>query len=203
MYITVLDTETTGLDLKKHQIIQLGLMHYSIEDYGDLKLLEKIQFNIKPSNIKAASPQALIINGYTEEDWKNSTSFIKCFSVLNDLFIKSDFLLGQNLIFDLRFIAKEYWRYGLKMPKIPKYVDTKYMGDCLVREGKLYSSSMDNMCKHFNIKYSGRAHTALADCERTVKIWERLNKFIENKYFTFEEPYNAYKKTNNARKVIS
>ena len=199
MYLTAIDTETTGLDIKKHQIIQLGVIKYKLEDYGDLRILEKYQYNVKPSNINAASPEALKINGYNEDCWKNSIPFIECFPLLDNVFSTANYLIGQNLIFDLRFIAKEYWRYGLKSPKFPNYIDTKFLGQQLVNEGKIKSCSMDSMCKHFNIKYSGRAHTALADCERTVIVWEQLLKYTENRYFTFEEPYDAFKKINNAR----
>jgi DNA polymerase III epsilon subunit-like protein len=202
MIFTAIDTETTGLDIKKHQIIQLGIIEYDLCDNADLKLIKKYEYKIRPSNILAASQEALNINGYKSENWINSIPFNQCFKILDDIFLKSEFLIGQNLIFDLRFISKEYWRYGLKLPKIPKYIDTKYLGQQLVNEGKMKSCSMDNMCKHFNIKFSGKAHTALVDCERTVMLWEHLLKYTESKYFTFEDPYDAFKKTNNARKVI-
>jgi DNA polymerase III epsilon subunit-like protein len=106
MHITALDTETTGLDLKRHQIIQLGIIQYEYKDNGDLRLLEKFQYNIKPSNINAASPEALKINGYTEEQWIDAEPFIVCFPLLDYVFKSSDALIGQNLIFDLRFIKK-------------------------------------------------------------------------------------------------
>jgi len=203
MYITAIDTETTGLDLRRHQIIQLGVIKYKLEDCGDLRVLEKYQHNIRPTNIKAASEEALRINGYNEEAWRDSVPFIDCFPLLDNVFQTSEALIGQNLIFDLRFLKKEYWRYGLIMPKVPKYIDTKYMGQQLVNEGKIKSCSMDSMCKHFSIKFKGRAHTALTDCERTVTVWERLTKYTETKYFTFEEPYDAFKKNHsNAGNVI-
>lgn len=202
MIITVLDTETTGLDVKKHEIIQLGLIKANLLDYNEITILDKQQYNIRPVNIKTASPEALKINGYSEKLWENSIPFKNCFEVLNEIFSNSEFLIGQNLIFDLKFLNKEYRRHGLSYPQIPKYVDTKYMGETLVNEGRLKSSSMDNMCKHYNIKVNGRAHTALADCERTLMIWQKLNKTIQNKFFTYKEPYDAYKKINHARKII-
>lgn len=202
MLITAIDTETTGLDPKKHEIIQIGIVHFEISDTGNLIIQDKSEYKIRPSNIFAASPEALKINGYTQEAWLNSLPFKVCFPVLEKYFAASDHLLGQNLIFDLKFISKHYWRYGLKMPKLPKYIDTKYLGQQLVTEGKISSCSMDSMCKHFDIKFNGRAHTALADCERTIAVWEHLNKYVENKFFTFEDPYDAFKKTNNAGKVI-
>lgn len=202
MLITAIDTETTGLDPKKHEIIQIGIVHFELSDMGDLSILNKIEYKIRPSNIFAASLEALKINGYTQEAWKNSLPFKVCFPVLEKYFVTSDYLLGQNLIFDLKFISKHYWRYGLKMPKLPKYIDTKYLGQQLVTEGKINSCSMDNMCRHFDIKFNGRAHTALVDCERTIAVWEHLNKYVENKFFTFEDPYDAFKKTNNAGKTV-
>ena len=104
MYITALDTETTGLDLKRHQIIQLGLIQYEYKDDGDLRLLEKFQYNIKPSNIKAASPEALKINGYTEEQWLDAEPFAACFPLLDYVFRSSDALIGQNLILSRDFV---------------------------------------------------------------------------------------------------
>jgi DNA polymerase III epsilon subunit-like protein len=199
MLFAALDTETTGLDVKKHEIIQLGVIEFNLSENGDLAFINKTEYKIKPSNISSASLEALKINGYREDLWVDSIPFKKCFDKLNYIFANSNYLLGQNLIFDLKFIAKEYWRYGLSMPLIPKYIDTKFLGQQLVNEGILKSCSMDNMCKHFDVKYSGRAHTALTDCERTISVWEHLTKYVETKYFTFEEPYDAFKKTNNAR----
>lgn len=202
MNIAVIDTETTGLDPKKHEILQIGIIELQTLDNGLLNIINKHEFKIRPSNINTASLEALKINGYNSEIWKNSVSFKNCFHILNNIFNTYDCLLGQNLIFDLKFISKQYWRYGLEMPKIPKYIDTKYLGQQLVNEGLLKSCSMDNMCRHFNIKFNGRAHTALTDCERTITVWEHLMKYVETRYFTYEEPYDAFKKIDNARKVI-
>jgi len=201
MRITVIDTETTGLDLSRHEIIQIGVVQLQQEDFGDIKSLAEYEYNIRPYNIKAASAEALKINGYTEERWKRSVSFKDVFNPLNYIWENSDLLLGQNLIFDLRFIAKYYKRYGINKPKFPRYIDTKHMGSELVNEGVMKSSSMDSMCKHFNIKFKGRAHTALTDCQRTVTLWRQLGKYAEAKKFSYEEPYDPHAKANsNARK---
>lgn len=200
MRITVIDTETTGLDLSKHEIIQIAAIILEQEDYGDLKVLKEFEYKIKPYNISSASQEALKINGYNEKDWKFACSFKDLIKELDSIWHESDLLLGQNLIFDLRFITKHYKRYGVERPKFPKYLDTKHMGSQLVSEGMLKSSSMDSMCKHFNIKYKGRAHTALTDCQRTVTLWRQIGKYAEAKKFSYEEPYDPHTKKNlNAR----
>lgn len=200
MLLSVLDTETTGLDCSKHEIIQLGIIEYKICDDGSLEMLWESEYKITPQNIETANPNALKINGYNPAHWRESVSFASVQPILDRLWTSSDALLGQNLIFDLRFISKEYLRLGIKPPTFPKYLDTKHMGGYLVNEGILKSSSMDSMCKHFDIRFKGRAHTALTDCQRTVTLWERLQKYAPQQFFTYEEPYDPHA-NKNARKL--
>lgn len=202
MLITVLDTETTGLDVNKHEIIQLGLIEYEMDDLGSLKLIHEHEYKFIPQNIENADPRALKINGYTKRRWLDADRFYSITPMLDRIWSTNDMLLGQNLIFDLRFIAKEYTRLGLSHPVYPKYLDTKHMGNCLVKEGKLKSSSMDSMCKELDIKFKGRAHTALTDCQRTVTLWETLQKYAPQQQFTYKEPYDPYA-SKNASKLNS
>lgn len=196
MRLTVIDTETTGLDLSKHEIIQLGLIELELKDNGELVVLREQEHKTKPYNIRDADPTALKVNGFEASRWVDSKPFYFFIPALDEIWKKSDLLLGQNLIFDLRFIAKEYKRYNLITPKYPKYYDTKHMGAGLVKEGIIKSSSMDKMCEHFNIKFKGRAHTALTDCQRTVTLWQQLMKYAAAQTITYEEPYDPYAKHN-------
>ena len=116
--------------------------------------------------------------------------------MLDRIWKTNEFLLGQNLIFDLRFISKEYIQLNLSEPVFPKYLDTKHMGNSLVKEGKLKSSSMDNRCKELDIKFKGNAHDALTDCQRTVTMWEMLQKYTPQQFFTHKEPYDPHTSTN-------
>lgn len=202
MLITVLDTETTGLDLSRHEIIELALIEYYMDDIGNLTALREHEHKIIPQDIGLADPRALKVNGYNPTLWNNAESFFSLIPQLDRIWLTNDILLGQNLIFDLRFIAKEYSRFGLSCPVYPKYLDTKHMGSCLVKEGKLKSSSMDSMCKELDIKFKGRAHTALTDCQRTVTLWETLQKYAPQEYFTYKEPYDPYA-SKNARTLNS
>lgn len=202
MLLSVLDTETTGLDPIKHEIIQFGLIEYNIDDTGNLNLIREHEYKISPQNIETADPQALKINGYHRRRWLDADNFNNIIPMLDRIWSTSNLLLGQNLIFDLRFIVKEYLRLGLPSPKFPKYIDTKHMGTYLVNEGILKSSSMDSMCKHFDIKYKGRAHTALTDCQRTVTLWETLQKYAPQHHFSYEEPYDP-RSSKNARALNS
>ena len=87
-------------------------------------------------------------------------------------------------------------RNNLPTPNYPPYLDSKAVADRLVNEGWIQKSSMDYLCEHYKIESNGRAHTALVDCERTIKVWDKLQQDIGDEYeiYTLEKPYNRRRK---------
>ena len=193
MKILVLDTETTGLDITRHEIIQLGYISLFVDVNNKINLLEEKEFLITPLHLETASPEALKINGFSKERWRGSLPFSKCMAQIRNAIESSDILLGQNLIFDLRFINQSFRNLSLTPPRFPNYIDTKKMGSRLVESKVLKSASMDKMCEHFNIQTDGRAHTALVDCHRTLKVWQKLLDLnIDYEIYSFKEPYDPH-----------
>ena len=165
---------------------------YDQDDNGDFSLKRKTKFRIKPKNIHLAEQTALKVNGYNPDKWFKAKYIEEHLSTIKEIIESSETLLGQNLIFDLRFIAASFILNEKELPKFPQYIDTKHMASNLVKEGKLKRTSMDYMCEHFQIKFSGRAHTALVDCERTFLVWQKLCKFTDYKKFSFDIPYEGF-----------
>lgn len=192
MKILFLDTETTGLDIIQHEIIQLGYILIESDVFSD-KIISQKEFNIRPLHLETASMEALKINGFSAHAWKDSMPFTHYAEHIKNMIEYCDLMVGQNLIFDLRFIKQAFSNFNLEVPKFPPYVDTKNMAEFLLEQKLLESTSMDKMCKHYNITFSGRAHNALADCERTMKLWNRLSEVNKNpNIFTFVNPYDPY-----------
>ena len=187
-----MDTETTGLDIIRHEIIEIAFVNIILED-KKIEIKKQIGLKIAPQNIELADDRALKINGYQEKNWIHAKTIDHYLPKFHKIIEGCDALLGQNLIFDLRFLKKSFEQHLHPVPKFPKYIDTKRMGSKLVKEGKLKSASMDSMCEHFAITFSGRAHTALADCQRTISVFQKLLE-NENKvdFFSFKEPYDPY-----------
>jgi DNA polymerase III epsilon subunit-like protein len=193
MKIVVLDTETTGLDLTMHEIIQIGFITIDADSNNSYRVLSQKEIKIRPEHLKNASVEALKINGFSVYEWRDSLPFQHYANHIKETIEYADLLLGQNLLFDLRFIKQAFSNLSLEAPKFPPYIDTKNMAEPLVKQKILESTSMDKMCKHYNISFTGRAHNALADCERTLKIWEKLLTYDEApNIFTFENPYDPY-----------
>lgn len=196
MRITVFDTETTGLSHNKHEIIELAYISYDFGDCGDRSVHAKFESKINPQNIHLADPGALAVNGYQENDWKGAPDFKEIHENASKAFEESDLLLGQNLIFDLRFFREMCKRSNLPIPKFPPYLDSKAVADRLVKEGWLERSGMDYLCEHYKVESNGRAHTALVDCERTIKVWDKLIHDTGDEYeiYTIEKPYSRRRK---------
>ena len=196
MKLTVLDTETSGLDHDKHEILEIALISYVLDRGGNRYVLRKYEEKVQPQNIHLASERALEINGYTDEGWKDAKPASEVMEEVKRHIEDSDILLGQNLIFDLRFIKEICQRSDIEPPQFPAYIDTKSIADELVKANWLERSGMDYLVEHYKVEVEGRAHTALVDCERTMLVWDKLVKETGEDYtlFTFDEPYEPWRK---------
>jgi DNA polymerase III epsilon subunit-like protein len=197
MIYTFIDTETTGLDIFKHEIIDIAFLQV-LERDGTFKEITRGQARITPKNISTATPVALKINGYTKRKWKNSIPVSKFLPFVRTAIDTSDYIVGQNLIFDYRFINKSFDQENLYRPKYPKYIDTKFMADQLVHDKKVKRSSLDFLCEHYKIPTIGRAHTAITDVLRTFELFKVLKNTTEIVYLSFDKPYDPYGDKNAA-----
>jgi len=197
LILTFIDTETTGLDLLQHEVIEVAMLQVDVDknlNYGQILCYES---KIKPRFIKRAAPQALKINGYTPDKWRKARKALEVLPVLKEWIERSDYLVGQNLLFDYNFINCLYDRDGVERPNYPKYYDTKHMADRLVKDGTLKRSALDYLCEHYDISSSGRAHTALVDVLRTFELFKKLRLESKPESLSFKKPYDPFKERLN------
>ena len=98
MKIIFIDTETTGLSSKIHDIIQIaGLVT------EDGKILDEFNFKCQPVNWKSISKQALQINNTSIDDLKKyempQATFIHFLKVLEKHFDGDKFIIAGQKIF--------------------------------------------------------------------------------------------------------
>ena len=191
----VLDTETTGLDVKDgHRIVEIGC----IEIENLIPTPNKFHCYLNPE--RKVSEKALEVHGYTD----NFLSDKKKFNEIADDFLKfieEKKLIIHNAEFDLSHINNELNLIGKKPILKDNVIDTlelarnKYPGS---------SISLDALCKRFRIDNSRRTkHTALIDCELLTKVYinlidqkePRLNfsnkeNIINNENFKQEKEYS-------------
>ena len=176
----ILDTETTGLDVKDgHRIVEIGCLE--LDDF----VLTSKKFHCYLNPQRKVSEQALKIHGYTDEFLSKQKKFS---DIVDEFlsFIKDKKLIIHNASFDLSHLNNELSILGKDKIIKSNVIDTlelarnKYPGS---------QNSLDALCKRYKIDNSKRVkHTALVDCELLSKVYinltgqkEPLLKF-ENEY---------------------
>ena len=162
----VLDTETTGLNVKDgHRIVEIGC----IELENQIPTTKKFHCYLNPE--RKVSEKAFEVHGYSDDFLKSQKKFKDvCDDFLN--FIKEKKLIIHNAEFDMAHLNNE-------LSLIGKYkIDKKNIIDTLDLARDKFPGSqinLDALCKRFRIDNSRRdKHTALLDCELLSKVYINL-----------------------------
>ena len=162
----VLDTETTGLDVKDgHRIVEIGC----IELENQIPTTKKFHCYLNPE--RKVSDKAFEIHGYSDDFLKRQKKFKDvCDDFLN--FIKEKKLIIHNAEFDIAHLNNELSLVGKNK------IDKKNIIDTLDLARDKFPGSqinLDALCKRFRIDNSRREkHTALLDCELLSKVYINL-----------------------------
>ena len=166
MIEVVLDTETTGLEVKDgHRIVEIGC----IELKNQIPTSKKFHFYINPE--RKVSEKAFEVHGYTDEFLASQKKFSEvCDEFLN--FIENKKLIIHNARFDLSHLNNELSLIGRKK------IDKKNIIDTLELARDKFPGTqvnLDALCKRFRVDNSRRTkHTALMDCELLSKVYINL-----------------------------
>ena len=167
-----LDTETTGLFYKNHEIIEFCAIVRN--ENGTTTHT----FKIKPDQIDTANPYALQINGYTPEKWKDAISQKQAAKLISDI-VKDGIVVGHNVAFDLKFIYQlmEDQDQDHEIPTAS--ICTQEICRTLQDDLKWSSVSMDNIRRSLGWSMEG-AHTAEKDVRDLIKLYDHLKTFISS-----------------------
>jgi DNA polymerase III epsilon subunit family exonuclease len=164
-----IDLETTGLNLIKHEIIEIGCV---ITTPG-LEVIEEFELKIKPENISEADPVALKVNHYNEKDWEAGLSLEKALNIFCKK-VKDCIMVGHNVSFDAGFLEYVFNQNKIKNPMHYHKLDTVSIAWAkLHNDPDLEHFSLHKMCARFDIK-NERAHSALSDARATYELYKKL-----------------------------
>ena len=189
----ILDTETTGLDVKDgHRIVEIGCLE--LDDF----VLTSKKFHCYLNPQRKVSEQALKIHGYTDEFLSKQKKFSDIVDEFLE-FIKDKKLIIHNAGFDLSHLNNELSILGKDKIIKSNVIDTlelarnKYPGS---------QNSLDALCKRYKIDNSKRVkHTALVDCELLSKVYINLTGQKEP-LLKFENEYVGTLKKEDLKKNI-
>jgi len=178
---TTVDLETSGLDPKKYEILEIGILEYNIETFKPTG----VEFNIRIKATKPCDPRALEINGL---DPTVGVSLDEARAALLN-FLQNGKMHGtfHNKLFDVPFMIEHFghslmsqlfhYHYGCTQDLASKFIGG--------------SSSLQKLKTKLGLSAT-EAHTALGDCFTTLELLEYLTKYItflknlEKDYFRVE-----------------
>ena len=161
----VLDTETTGLNVKDgHRIVEIGCIEL------DNLIPTKNNFHCYLNPERKVSEKAFQVHGYSDEFLSKQKKFNE---IVEDFlsFIDGKRLIIHNAEFDLSHLNNELKIIG-KNTLNNEIIDTM-----VIARDKFPGSqiNLDSLCKRYRIDNSKRVkHTALIDCELLSKVYINL-----------------------------
>jgi DNA polymerase III epsilon subunit-like protein len=171
-----IDIETTGLDENDHEIIEVACARrFRVsEEWREDVLVTKL----KPLHLERAQDQAMGLNGYTEEGWKDAPHPAKAIVTIRD-FLKGAVIIGQNVQFDMRFVRATLTReHGSDaLEGLPYHlVDTATL--TYEHLPWIQSMSLHYVCEALGISNEGE-HGALIDARRCMAVYDKLIRATE------------------------
>ncbi|WP_168194294.1 exonuclease domain-containing protein [Thermodesulfobacterium sp. TA1] len=166
----VIDTETTGLDLKKDEVLSVGA--YKIRDLT-LSFSERLHLYLKTDLIKAE--ESIKIHGITPDKLKQGLEKKEALLKLLE-FIKGSVLVGYFLEFDIEMLKKHFQKeLNLKVSFYGLDVLDLYPQKSLDRIPKLIE-----LLEAYNLPKT-YFHSALEDSYMTALLFLKLVYSYQNK----------------------
>lgn len=188
---TVIDIETTGLDSRYCEIIEMAALHYECG-----QLVDNFSTLVKPS--APISDFITQLTGITNEMVADAPDISSAAKDFYD-FIKDDILVGYNVNFDINFLYDVLEEHcGLSLSN--SFVDVTRIARKLLPE--LKNHKLQTVASSLNI--SSEAHRAIADCETCNACYTKLSsKAIElyNDYEAFAASF-TYHQT-SAKEIVA
>jgi DNA polymerase-3 subunit epsilon len=164
-----IDIEATGLNLREHEIIEIGCVLTT----PALEVIEEFEIKIKPENIERADPVALKVNQYNEEEWKSAVSLPEAMKIFAEK-VKDCIMVGHNVAFDAGFIESSFNKIGMDNTLHYHRLDTISIAWAKMhRDPEMERFSLRELCLKFGIQ-NERAHTALSDARATYELYKKL-----------------------------
>ncbi|MDK9739305.1 3'-5' exonuclease [Vibrio sp. D404a] len=163
MIVTVLDTETTGIDVEQDKIIELAMSVYRKEE-GGFRQVGKT-WNPLIWTPRKIDPKAYAVHHISEKDLEGKPSFSEIAPRLIKILEKSDFVVAHNgHAFDLPMIVFNLMADGFDVPQNFHAIDTMVDGRTTTALGKV--PNLQEFCWSMGVDYNpDLAHRADYDTE--------------------------------------
>lgn len=163
MKLIFLDLETTGLDPRTHEIIEIAAVGL---DDGPV-----FSVKVQPLSLGAADPESLRVNGYKPEDWGDAVLLPQALAQLS-AYVGTDrpLMAGYNIGFDMAFLEAAYRSCEMEFPFHYRSIDVH----TLVWDRFQQSLSLRNASLAFDLAPEPSVHRALNGALCAYQVYKKL-----------------------------
>jgi signal-transduction protein with cAMP-binding, CBS, and nucleotidyltransferase domain/DNA polymerase III epsilon subunit-like protein len=161
--VVIVDTETTGLDVRKDRVLQIAALRAE----GTTLEQDALDRLVNPG--VAVPPASTAIHGLADADLAHAEPFAAIAPAFLD-YAGDRVFVGHNIGFDLAILGFEAERHHLDWP-VFRAVDVAVVARALNRA--LPDHGLDTIATWLGVPTPGR-HTALGDVRITAAVWRQL-----------------------------
>lgn len=181
----VLDFETTGLDRRWDEIIEIGALKVEAN-----AVVDRFSSLIKPSI--SLDPFITELTGITNEMLANAPSIETVMPLFID-FLGDSIIVGHNVTFDLAFLQNNA---GKEID--PDYIDTLRLSRKLFKD--MQHHRLSDMTERFGIVRE-HSHRSIDDCEATLQLFNICREEALNQYGDMDSFKAAFKRKKSGSKI--
>ncbi len=175
--LVFVDTETTGLDPKIHELIEIGFVRVKqlwIEGQNpQFEVVEEWSQKIRPEHIELADPVSLKVNGYTVTGWSDAILLPEAFQIFSKK-VEGAIMVAHNVSFDAGFLDMAFSKCGIPNKMHYHRLDTVSMAYAKLHNlPDVTRYSLGELCKYFSIE-NENAHSALSDAKACFQLFKKL-----------------------------
>lgn len=187
----VFDLETTGLDSRVDEIIEIGALKV-VEN----KVVDSFEMLVKPTVL--IPPFITNLTGITNAMVSDAPSIEEVLPKFLR-FIGSAILVGHNVNFDINFIYDASLKI-FNQPLQNDFVDTLRLSRKLLKN--LYHHKLGEIAHYYGMDTFG-SHRSLKDVEMTLAVFYKLQEEILNQYGSFAAFSGSFSYVStNARDIV-
>ena len=176
----VLDTETTGLDTKKDEVLSIGAIAVT---HKTIKVQDSFEIVLK-NTCSTLDAETVEVHGLTLKDLENGSELTEAIPLFL-AYLEDAVIVAHHAAFDVKMLNKTI-SMAIGQPfKLKNHViDTLYLAKRVDHSENPYevllNYGLDALCKRYDIALHDR-HTAWGDALITAKLFLMLTRRLEQR----------------------